>query len=221
MLTIDSVFKPFPQLPLKCEFYQAKPSFYHSNLLIISTDYGETNPGIFEYNLDNNNLEMLQKYEDIEPEDYGQFIDYESDTLHIISTRHNLHAIMDLKTKIINKQEFYGNEYAKAIHISAKKHEIHVVSDDMVHLEFDCEGQDFIRLNSKNDKLKDELMCIKLLYIETNEQIMILGADVDDNIYYYDIEEANQWKLMNNIKMPHIVDSRDYDVLSFYDVIMV
>ncbi len=45
---------------------------------------------------------------------------------------------------------------------------------------------------------------------------------INDNIYYCNINEPFEWKLMNSIKMPHCVnDELYYDVLLFGDVIIV
>eukprot|EP01084_Bolivina_argentea_P149271 260776_1 len=87
MSAIQHIFNPLPKVPLEFDEYIPRPFFYpkHSNTIIISTSHDDINPGIFKYNLDNNNVEKLQKYVDFEPANHGQFIDYNNDTLHILS----------------------------------------------------------------------------------------------------------------------------------------
>eukprot|EP01083_Nonionella_stella_P138819 422523_1 len=89
MSAMEHIFKQLSKLPLKFDEYIPKPLVYpkHSNTIIISTGGDEFNPaaGVFKYNFDNNNCEKLQTYVDFEPECHGQFIDYNNDTLHILS----------------------------------------------------------------------------------------------------------------------------------------
>eukprot|EP01084_Bolivina_argentea_P035875 66422_1 len=244
MSATNDPFKSFPNIPLKLlTLHLPKPSFYpkNSNSIIISTCYNNTHAGVFKYDLDSNGLEMLQQYGNIAPTDHGQFIDYNNDTLHLLDGDQQTHHIMDLKTKIINiKPQFDCGPYPKAVEISTKTHEIHVIADFAHHFQFqevEQEEEDFTIIYSNIcqkpsesdyynfggpsiDPLHD-LFDIKLLYDQNKEQIMILGARGKDNIYYYNIKEPNQWKLMN-IKMPHIVErSEYYDVLLFCDIIMV
>eukprot|EP01084_Bolivina_argentea_P046966 86511_1 len=106
MATANHAFKQLQNLPLRFDDYMPKPSFYpkDSNSIIISTNDEDTNPGVFKYNIDNNNLEKLVEYVEIQPAFHGQFIDYNNNTLHILSEWENTHITIDLKTKTINNK---------------------------------------------------------------------------------------------------------------------
>eukprot|EP01084_Bolivina_argentea_P040924 75522_1 len=123
MATVNHVFKQLQNLPIKCNCPMPRPLFYpkHSNTIILSTDTNQDNPGVFKYNIDNNNCETLQTYVDFHPEDHGQFIDYNNNTLHILDG-YDLHITMDLETKIINnKHAFVCTTYPKCVQISSTK----------------------------------------------------------------------------------------------------
>eukprot|EP01084_Bolivina_argentea_P265111 449252_1 len=158
MSAIQCIFKPLPQLPLKFDEYIPKPLVYpeNSNTIIISTGINDINPGIFKYNLDNNNCEKLHEYVDVEPNTHGQLIDYNNDTLHILTVRDELRVTMDLKTKIINnKHEFNCGHRPQCVGISSiKGDEIHIVSDFKHHFKFDC--PDKIVTNINIDSKEDE-----------------------------------------------------------------
>eukprot|EP01084_Bolivina_argentea_P079820 144696_1 len=156
---MEHIFKPLPKLPLQFDEYMPKPLFYpkHSNIMIISTEIDDINPGIFKYNLDNNNLEKLQKYVDFEPVDNGQFIDYNNDTLHILSWDDS-HVEMDLQTNIINNKDKSSiiwtcdlhDEYPQCVEISSiKGDEIHIVIDYENRFKFDCSHKLFTKIVSK------------------------------------------------------------------------
>eukprot|EP01084_Bolivina_argentea_P265113 449260_1 len=229
MSTIEHIFKPLPKLPLQFVPYMPKPLFYpkHSNTIIISTETEDTNPGIFKYNMDNNNLEKLQTYGDLigYTECHQQFVDYNNNILHILPGNGE-HITMDLKTKTMDNEAetFWGCnvDLPKCVEISSmKEDDIHIVINFENHFKFDCKSDDFIRVNSANDKL-NQICDPKLLYVEAKEQIMILGGRGNDNIYCCNINKPYEWKLINNIKMPHILESETfYDVLLFGDIIMV
>eukprot|EP01084_Bolivina_argentea_P264441 447943_1 len=175
MSAIEHIFKQSSKLPLKCVLYIPKPLFYpkHSNTIIISTESEDTNPGVFKYNIDDNNLQKLQTYGDSigYNECHQQFIDYNNNILHILST-HGPHITMDLKTKTMdNPNRFWGCDAGlpKCVEISSMKgDDIHIVSNFQNHFKFDCKGNDFIRVNSANDKL-NKICDPKLLYVEATE----------------------------------------------------
>eukprot|EP01084_Bolivina_argentea_P037793 69890_1 len=134
MAAIDHVFNLLPKLPLKCNQYihhtVPKPLFYpkNSNSVIISTNFNDTNPGVFKYNLDNNNLEPLLKYGNNTPHNCAQFIDYNNDTLHILY--YDKFININLKTETIydnNKHAIYIGDGSKTVQISSTKgDEIHI-----------------------------------------------------------------------------------------------
>eukprot|EP01084_Bolivina_argentea_P265110 449250_1 len=162
MTAMEHIFKPLSKLPLQFDEYIPKPLVYpkHSNIIIISTVSNDTNAGIFKYNLDNNNCEKLQTYVDFEPECHGQFIDYNNDTLHILSAWQGSEGTrtIDLKTNTINNKDKLNIKcgyFPKAVEISSiKGDEIHIVSDDQHHFKFDC--NDKIVTNINIDSKEDE-----------------------------------------------------------------
>eukprot|EP01084_Bolivina_argentea_P090668 163332_1 len=155
MTASEYVFEPMAKLPLRmnCICYMPKPLFYpkDSNSIITSTAGYDTNAGVvFKYNIDNNNLEMLLKFVDIEAEDHQQFIDYSDDTLHILEEI-NEHITINLKTKTINRNKIYCGNWPKSVQVSSTKgDEIHIFSDFKHHFKFDCNDKDFISVNSTN-----------------------------------------------------------------------
>eukprot|EP01084_Bolivina_argentea_P040921 75519_1 len=123
MSAVEHIFKSLSKLPLQFDYYMPKPLFYpkHSNTIIISTGGSDINPGVFKYNLDNNNCEILQTCVDLQPDTHGHFIDYNNNTLHILDG-YDLHITMDLETKIINnKHAFVCTTYPKCVQISSTK----------------------------------------------------------------------------------------------------
>eukprot|EP01084_Bolivina_argentea_P318420 552199_1 len=204
--TNNHIFKLLDKFPLQCLDYIPKLSFYpkNSDSIIISTSWA----GVFKYNLHNNNLENILEYVDIEPtqyvHDYGQFIDYTNDTLHIFGYD-DLHIAIDLKTKTItNKQSviFHGDAKCAQMQI-ANENQIHILSFyDHHHLKFDCRNEIITNINSNTDVLDNDKTYPKLLYVEATKQLMILGGDEFDDIYYCNITEPYEWKLMKNVKMP-------------------
>eukprot|EP01084_Bolivina_argentea_P202927 346627_1 len=224
MTANEQAFKATSKLPLQCDLHIAKPIFYpkNSNSILISTSYDDTNPGVFKYNIDNNSLEMLFKYDNIwyYPETPEQCIDYNNNTLHIIDSKNGSHITIDLKTKTIKtNNKFYCGAHPQTVQVSSiKGDEIHIISDSIEdHFKFDRKENSFTSVNPTNDKFND-VFNAKLLHIKSTNQLMILGGDQDENIYYCNInKQSYEWKLMNNIKMPDFVDKVYYDALVFGD----
>ncbi len=221
-------FKRQQDLTLKCNWPMPEPVFEstNSNSVIISTDSFENNAGIFRYNLYENQLEKILEYDiGMHVEDHAHFIDYDNETLHIIVYDEKLHIIIDLKTKkIINQQEFVNRcPNTKCVQISSKSvNQIHIIQNDFIHYTFDNTNNKFTEVNS-SDGLT-EINSPKLLYIQMKKQMMILGGSYTDNIYHCKITEPFEWKLMSNVKMPHLCNKYgyvpNYDILSFCDVII-
>eukprot|EP01084_Bolivina_argentea_P052744 96868_1 len=93
------------QSPLCLRQYIPKPSYHptNKNCIIISTDYTENNvnkryemikatlttPGIYKYNMETNESEIIYKYNNtFQPCCHGQFIDTSNNTLILYGDRY-------------------------------------------------------------------------------------------------------------------------------------
>ena len=123
----------------------------------------------------------------------------------------------------------YGS-YVQSISIPSTN-QIHILTDCRHHFMFDCNDKLFKEIDCDRITLLNSNNinsgCLHLLYCEFNNQLMILGGDGSDHIFYCDIKQQSEnnklkWKLNSNIKMPHnIGDERYYDHVLFVDIIIV
>eukprot|EP01084_Bolivina_argentea_P057641 105294_1 len=204
MSTAQKGFTVSAKLPLKLSYYFRKPSHYssNSNSIVISTNYIDSNPGIFEYNLDSNKLELLQKYNSItnKPEEHGQFIDDKNGKLYIFGGDNDSFFTLDLNKKIMVEGEHnddFNEEikrcsiYPNAVSVSSPSTncKVHILAKNGMHFIFDCKENVFTKID--NDPF--DVSFSKLLYNESTKKLFILGGNYNDSIWEYDIEQ--KWAL--------------------------
>eukprot|EP01084_Bolivina_argentea_P313062 542103_1 len=207
----------------------------NSNWVIISTDCDETDAGIYKYNMITNKLELLQNYDGINnpPDFHGQFIN--RNVLCIFGGSHCSLITYDLLNSTIttNKTNISLcdiqnlDECPKCVNIfSNKTNHIHILHQ-CNHFIYDCNINKEVKVEIDCNILKTfKIKFPKLLYSESTQQLMILGADDSDRIFTCDIEENQQseykWILNEKIKMPRMIeDERGYNYVLVNDVIIV
>eukprot|EP01083_Nonionella_stella_P232473 820021_1 len=88
-----TAFKSLPHFPLSVPFERntitASPHLRHSNCFLITSTNDYSNPGVYEYNIETNQLNFISDYgilgDDIIDEYHAQFLDTVNDVLYIIA----------------------------------------------------------------------------------------------------------------------------------------
>eukprot|EP01084_Bolivina_argentea_P148676 259894_1 len=221
-----NTFQQLQELPMQFNYYMPKPLMYpeDSNCLIISSDSEEATAGIFKYNLTNNAIHSLHKYDNsITADLHGHFID--GDLLCVFGGKSDSFLIYDLNTntnitnKYINHCIFALKTADACPKTEATHNCINIFQCEGSHIKYDCDKQKLIYLSKDNVKL--QVTYPKLTYVSALQQLKILGSDDSDAILTYN-SDKQCWQMNEKIKMPYVVTNDiSYDVLSFGDVIIV
>lgn len=148
-----------------------KPVFYprNSNNIIMLARVNNIDVRICKYNLDNNNLEILCKADELSVNFFpdGQFIDHKNKILYNIENSGSFVA-MDLQTnELTHMGSFECGYYAKIVNVQStiNKNIFHIVSDYCHHSTFDCNNKTFQKVDCDLSALeKDEIGCLKLIH---------------------------------------------------------
>ena len=219
---------PFQQLPLSLHFSYPPSQPWHSsqNTIIVSSDYNDTNPGIFKYNITTNKSELLTSYKDaMDAEFHGQFID-QDDILYIFGGDTRCCFTIDLRTKQIKKQDYHAlaacGTDPRSVSASTIN-EIYILAKSD-HFKFDCNQGIVETISDDEHDLIPDFDCPKVAFIPFKKQLMVLGGDCQDNIYTLNVDkhsDQSKWTLKEATKMPHCVEEREFDIILFGDVLFV
>eukprot|EP01084_Bolivina_argentea_P127623 225659_1 len=195
-----------------------KPLLYpqNSNSVVLVTDSAT----IYKYDLDTNDLQLINKYTANGDTNVSQFI--VDNTLYLFR---NKFISMDLTTNTlnynlnINENNHEMDEFTKCVTLN---NTVHILSKNMHFFNFNHNKQTLTKLKHT---IKGPFEYAKLIYIPLYKQLMILGGDYSDNIFQCQIGDdllSIQYKLSDTLKMPVCVsDERSYDILAFGDIIFV
>eukprot|EP01083_Nonionella_stella_P077937 213051_1 len=244
MIKLQAMEERFVQqrdIPKTMSDMVTKPSQHHETpfCLIVTTNKFEEDAtnGIYEYNLETNQMNMLHEYRfwDL-PMTPGheyyhtQILNSEKDTLYYIGP--NLFAnpmTFNLKTKAATYDvKLPRNKWdiiPTTAYIPSPINECHIFDAMANHFKYDV---DEARNTATVDRMETNMASIqpntgsysKPFYVSFTKQLMIMGFSKDDQIFVCDIVQDNkqqsyEWKLYP-LKMPHLVSNLDY-----YDVLVV
>ncbi len=217
------------KLPLQLQYKAPKPVNYpkNSNSFIISTDSDESNAGIFQYDIDNNTVKLLQKYDDTNDKykfvAHGLFIDYTNHKLCMFgggdSISNNEECLfLDLKTtkmtSHLNMFDYYVGGYPNCVNMYNDEQIYIFAPEEPMHMIFDTQQQSVLKIDASTDTT----YC-KLLYIPSTSQLMILGQDGSKDIWKCHVEPNSKqtkynWQMDSKLKMSYAAsDETAHDLL--------
>ncbi len=215
------------QPPPPPSVYQDVHGNYH---ILICTDYRQQNAGIYQYNVTTNQINLIHKYENnFYPRYHTQFMDEKEHILYIFGGVHRSFLIFNLTTKAT---QYYPSNllskigrYPSITFIPSPLNEIHAYDQFAGHLKYKIADKNAIKINSLPLKHNKQLIRFpKLMYSPFNQQMMVLGADHDDAIFYCNIKQhLNQteyiWTLTTDT-MPHCIAEDQYNVILGFETVI-
>eukprot|EP01084_Bolivina_argentea_P104175 186561_1 len=137
----------------KFNYWVPKPSDHAQNqdVVIISTDYEEDSPGIYECNLRKNTLKKIYTYKHgFEILNHGQFIDSQNGSLYIFGE--DTLGIFDLNTKEMNintkspLRDCNKNECPDSTYIPSPINEYHILTKHATHYIMDMNNKNINKM---------------------------------------------------------------------------
>ena len=165
-----SPFQKLEPLPIEFAFYLPRPCQYpqDSNCVIISTSSSEDNAGIYAYNMDSNEIDLLHEYSGHSSySEHGQFIDYKNEILLLLGGDGSAFDKYNLITNTMTDKNDDNDEYKPTDDLYSKAVQI---SESRVYY----------------------LISKIIIYISSTKQLMIPGGDDNDKIYVCQIEKDQE-----------------------------
>eukprot|EP01083_Nonionella_stella_P303280 1049400_1 len=222
MTTTFKSLSPFPlSEPFKRNTITPSPHPHHSNSVLITTSHGYRNPGVYEYNVETNQLNFISDYGtigyNIIDAYHAQFLDTVNDVLYIIADAYlyafnwntNRFTLVDEQIK----HEIGASCFPRIVSIPSPTNQICIFNNDSFELktfQF-VENKPFRCISTQLCKsLRNEFVqCPKLIYVPFKKQLMIFGSDGDDTIWKYHETEMELWNGLwkqLDVTMPCVVD---------------
>eukprot|EP01083_Nonionella_stella_P051498 136745_1 len=236
-----TAFKSLPHFPLSVPFERntitASPHLRHSNCFLITSTHDYSNPGVYEYNIETNQLNFISDYGtigyNIIDAYHAQFLDTVNDVLYIIGYAY-LHAFNWNTKRFTLVDEQIQSEigptscFPRIVSIPSPTNQICIFNNDSYELktlQF-AANKPFRCISTQLCKsLRNEFVqCPKLIYVPFKKQLMIFGSDGDDTIWKYHETEMELWNGLwkqLDVTMPCVVDDdRDYDVVLAFEYLL-
>eukprot|EP01084_Bolivina_argentea_P275805 470455_1 len=218
-----------------------KPSEYHgkTSCIIVTTNKFEEDAisGIYEYNLESNQMNMIHEYEfpnlPLTPGHeyyHSQILSPEKDTLYVIGGNYFANPMaFNLKTKKATYNIKLPHPcdtwdiIPTCTYIPSPINECYVFDVMCNHFRFDVDNNSvmLVKMESNMQSIQPNIYSrSRPLYLQSKKQLMIMGFARCDKIWVCDILQHNNqqnyaWKLYP-LKMPHLVSNLDY-----YDILVV
>eukprot|EP01084_Bolivina_argentea_P260617 440173_1 len=230
MTTTQTIFVKFDFPPTKSvtvgrSNYVPKPLHHPTkkNIIIVSTDntHGNDIEGIYEWDLINNIMSQIYTYpQGFYSRNHGQLIDTQTNSLYIFGN--NAFGIFNLDSNImeLNKRnELHNcNCLPRTTYIPSPINEWHIL-DHRTHWKMNMKTKTVTKISINTFKTSYR----KLTYVPYTNQLISMGGDVSDEIWYCNIKENQDtynWQL-HSLKMPHTIkDELEYAVLLAFDNII-
>ncbi len=229
----SSPFAKCCKVPISLHTYFPKPVHdpHNDDTIIISTDYKEngSTPGIYKYNVMNNQLQMIYKYlkSDVEVGNHGQLIDESRNKLILYGGFNKIWNTIDLDTHKMNVSSIERNETALCIYswcwttnafISTPMNQIHIMDIHGEHHMYNVSNAKTIQIQKHFEFNSHDFECPKLFYIQYCEQLFIFGSYASNKIFSY----YNKIWNPHTLQMPYSETSESYKILNgFVDVLFV
>ena len=223
-------FQELDQITFHRHCYMPKPSLHPSktNCILIGVSQ-ERKPAIFQYNLNNNKMEIIASYDDLDESEtfdylinHNQFLDTKNNQLYLF--RAGFLITYDINDKTFNKKPAdtvcVDSYNCNCIDIrSSGLDEIHILRHSE-HFKFDCNSQGFTVLHT-NYSEEVSFSSKWSIYNPIKRQLMAFG---DDKIWTCNIEgipnqTKYEWQLCETLKMPH--PSGKFYVSLIRDIVLV
>ena len=221
-----SPFLELDKIPIKFNCYVPKPSYYNKTVFI-STGFNEycCDAGIYEYDIELNKINLIHKYNhdtNIKLHCHGQFIDKQNNLMHIFGGNDHGYLCLDLSTKKILNNNTKSNrlsiigDFSVCCYISNPKINQFCIMDEHGMYKYMNDKNKVIFTNESISTSTFNIPWPKVIYIPFKKELMILGGNYNDKIYYTDINMQNyDWKPYS-LKMPFTTWYRSYDILSAF-----
>ena len=237
LMQVSDAFTLLPSTPVafmsQCSI--PKPLFYEKNVILVTTNFDDHNPGIYKFNFETNQLELLSSYNNISPKSHGQFIDYDHNVLYLYGGKLSDIYQFDLNTNTFKELSVTWRSlqsrwsFPVAVNVS-NRNETHILGRTL-HFKFHHKTQSPKITKVSPYALPFDGRNRKALYIPLEQQVMVLGGDMSDEIWtcsvggkpyqmHYTMYNYD-WTLRKKLRMPHCVSINAYDVMLIGDVVFV